>query len=404
MSPLDNASRLPPSHAATSIIRPGIEALEDSPIIEIFREGFRVPGLIPMWAGEPDVPTADFICKATTDALAEGRTFYSDNRGTPALRQALAAYHHRHFGVAIDDSRIAFTYSGMNAVMLVMQAVISPGDNAIAITPSWPNAMRAMQINGATVRQVALSHDPEGWHLDLEKIFAACDTRTRMIYLASPGNPTGWMIEPEQARALLDFCRSRRIAILSDEVYHRIVYDRPLAFSFLEIAQPDDPLFVVNSFSKPWAMTGWRLGWLIYPAGCTAAFEKLIQFNTSGGLEFMQAGAIAALEHGEAFVQSLVKKCRTGRDLTARRLAAMPRVHPIPSQGAFYAMFEVEGMTDSLDFCRRAVHEARIGMAPGTSFGEGAERMVRICYAKEAALLDEAMDRLEKFVKEAVLF
>ena len=402
MAPLDH-----PSHTRPGIIRPAIEALEDSPIIEIFREGFRVPGLIAMWAGEPDVPTADFICKATTDALAEGRTFYSDNRGTPALRQALAAYHHRHFGVTVEDSRIAFTYSGMNAVMLVMQAVISPGDNAIAITPSWPNAMRAMQINGAGVRQVPLSHDDAGWHLALEEVFAACDSRTRLIYLASPGNPTGWMIEPGQAQALLDFCRARNIALLSDEVYHRIVYDRPLAFSFLEIAEPGDPLFVVNSFSKPWAMTGWRLGWLIYPQGCAPAFEKLIQFNTSGGLEFMQAGAIAALEHGEDFVRGFVEKCRAGRDRVARRLGAMENVRPVPSEGAFYAMFEVDGMTNSHEFCRRAVHEAHIGMAPGTSFGRGAESMVRICYAKGPALLDEAMDRLELFTKdfkEAVLF
>ncbi len=395
MPPLDHAGE---DKAGQTILRPGIDALEDSPIMEIFREGFRVPGLIPLWAGEPDVPTAAFICEAASRAMFEGRTFYSDNRGTPALRAALAAYHRRHFGVAVDDARIAFTYSGMSAVMMVMQAVVTAGDNAIAITPSWPNALRAAQINGASVRQVALSHGNDGWHLDLGQVMSACDRQTRVIYLASPGNPTGWMIPPAQARALLDFCRARRIALLADEVYHRIVYDRPVAFSFLEIALPDDPLFVVNSFSKPWAMTGWRLGWLIYPAGCTAAFEKLIQFNTSGGLEFMQAGAIAALEYGEAFVAEFVARCRAGRDIVAERLAAMPRVRAIPAQGAFYAMFEVDGMQDSLGFCRRAVHEAGIGMAPGTSFGRGAETLVRLCHAKSEALLQEAMDRLAAFV------
>jgi aspartate/methionine/tyrosine aminotransferase len=381
-----------------TIIRHGIETLEDSPILHMFREGFRVPGLIPMWAGEPDVPTPAFICNAASQALAAGRTFYSDNRGTPATRAAIAAYHRRIFNVDISDDRIAFTFSGMNAVMQVAQALVTTNDNAVAITPCWPNAGRALQINGATIREVAMSHGNDGWRLNLQDVFAACDDRTRVIYIASPGNPTGWMIERDQAEELLQFCRARNIAILSDEVYHRIVYDRPAAFSFLEIARPDDPLFVVNSFSKSWAMTGWRIGWLIYPAGCTAAFEKLIQFNTSGGLEFMQAAAVTAIEQGEDFVAGFVNHCRTGRTIVADRLAAMPRIRTIPSPGAFYAMFEVDGVTDTFQFCKRAVHEAKIGMAPGTSFGKGAEKLIRLCYAKTPPLLHEAMDRLETFV------
>ena len=381
------------------VIRQQIEALEDSPILEVFRSGIDRPGLIAMWAGEPDVPTPDFICAAASRALHEGRTFYSHNRGLPALRAALAAYHRRLWDVAIPDGRIALTLSGMNAVMLTAQATVQPGDNIVAITPSWPNIMRAMQINGAAVREVMLGRGNDGWRLDLDAVFAACDGHTRLIYLASPGNPTGWMIAPAEAERLLAFARARGIAILSDEVYHRIVYDRPVAFSFLEIARPDDPLFVVNSFSKSWAMTGWRLGWIVYPESALDAFEKLIQFNTSGGLEFLQAGCIAALERGEDFVRSFVARCAAGREVVNARLGAMPRVRNIPSAGAFYAMFEVDGVDDTLAFCKRAVTEAGLGMAPGTAFGRGAERLVRICYAKSEANLQEAMDRLAKFAR-----
>ena len=380
------------------VIRQQIEALEDSPILEVFRSGIDRPGLIAMWAGEPDVPTPDFICAAASRALHEGRTFYSHNRGLPALRAVLAAYHRRLWDVAIPDGRIALTLSGMNAVMLTAQATVQPGDNIVAITPSWPNIMRAMQINGAAVREVMLGRGNDGWRLDLDAVFAACDGRTRLIYLASPGNPTGWMIAPAEAERLLAFARARGIAILSDEVYHRIVYDRPVAFSFLEIARPDDPLFVVNSFSKSWAMTGWRLGWIVYPESALDAFEKLIQFNTSGGLEFLQAGCIAALERGEDFVRSFVARCAAGREVVNARLGAMPRVRNIPSAGAFYAMFEVDGVDDTLAFCKRAVTQAGLGMAPGTAFGRGAERLVRICYAKSEANLHEAMDRLASFV------
>ncbi len=380
------------------VVRRQIEELEDSPILDVFRAGFGVPDLIAMWAGESDVPTPEFICEAASRALAEGRTFYSYNRGTPALRQALRAYHRRLWGVDIPDERISLTLSGMNAVMLIAQATVQPGDNAVAITPSWPNIMRAMQINGAAMREVMLTRGNDGWRLDLDAVFAACDARTRVIYLASPGNPTGWMIERGEAERLLDFARARNIAILSDEVYHRIVYDRPVGFSFLEIARSDDPVFVVNSFSKAWAMTGWRLGWVVYPAGALDAFEKLIQFNTSGGLEFLQAGCVAALEQGEDFVHSFVERCRAGREIVNARLDAMPRVRNIPSAGAFYAMFEVDGVRDTHTFCKRAVAEARLGMAPGTAFGRGAERLVRICYAKSAENLSEAMDRLERFI------
>ncbi|MCW3475077.1 pyridoxal phosphate-dependent aminotransferase [Limobrevibacterium gyesilva] len=380
------------------LIRHDIEVLEDSPIVDVWRMGYGKSEVIGMFAGEPDVPTPDFICQAASRALSEGKTFYTPNRGIPALREALIAYNKRIYGVDIPDRRIALTPSGMNAVMLVAQGMVKPGDNVVTITPSWPNIMRAMQICGAEVREVAMTSGNDGWSLDLDAVFAACDDKTKVIYTASPGNPTGWMIERGQAEAMLAFARKRNIAILSDEVYHRLVYDRPVAFSFLDIAGPNDPVFVVNSFSKAWAMTGWRLGWVIYPEGCVDAFEKLIQFNTSGAPEFLQHGAIAALRDGEDFVKFFAERCRMGREVVNARLARMPRVRNVPNQGSFYAMFEVDGVTDTLAFCKRAVTEAQIGMAPGIAFGKGAERHIRLCYAKSTELLTEAMDRLEAFV------
>jgi aspartate aminotransferase len=380
------------------MIRSAIEELSDSPIVEVWRLGFGRDDVIGMFAGEPDVPTPAFICDAASRALAEGHTFYTPNRGLPATRAALAAYHRRVHDVSIDDSRIALTPSGMSAVMLVAQALISPGDTAVAVTPGWPNVSRAFEICGATVTEVAMTAGDDGWTLDLDALFAACDARTRVIYTATPGNPTGWIMEDDQARALLEFTRKRGIALLSDEVYHRIVYDRPSAPSLLQLAEPEDQLYVVNSFSKSWAMTGWRLGWLVFPAGQTASFEKLIQFNTSGCPGFLQYGAVAALEHGENFIASFVDRCRAGRDLVAARLGRMQRIRAVPSAGSFYAMFEVAGMRDTLSFCKRAVDEAKIGMAPGVAFGAGAERHIRLCTAKSTELLDVAMDRLEEFV------
>ena len=384
------------------LIRSGIDQLADSPIFEVWRLGFQVEGVIGMWAGEPDVPTPAFICDAAVRGMAEGHTFYSHNRGIAPLRDALVSYHRRIYGLDIPESRFALTSSGMNAVMLVAQALIEQGDNIVAVTPSWPNICRAMQMNGASIREVEMGRGDAGWSLDLDAVFEACDERTRVIYLASPGNPTGFMLERAEGERLLAFARERQIAILSDEVYHRIVYDRPVAFSMLEIARPDDPLFVIGSFSKAWAMTGWRLGWLVFPQGLAPTFEKLIQFNTSGAQAFLQYGAIAALEQGDEFTASFVARCAAGRAIVNERLGRMARIRNIPNNGSFYAMFSVDGVRDTLTFCKRAVVEARIGMAPGEAFGKGAEGLVRLCYAKSAENLTEAMDRLERFLADYV--
>ena len=383
-----------------TLVRPAIEAMEDSPILEVWRMGFSVDGVIGLWAGEPDMPTPRFICEAAEKGLAEGRTFYTHGRGIPELRQTIAAYLHRLYGKTISDDRIAVTSAGMNAVQLVCQALIEPGDKAVVITPSWPNIMRAMQISGADVKEVPLTSGADGWSLDLDAVFAAAGPKTKMIYLASPANPTGWMISPEQAKALLDFAKQRGIAIVSDEVYHRIVYDRPVAFSFLDIADENDPVFIVNSFSKSWAMTGWRMGWLVYPKGYIDTFEKLIQFNTSGGQEFLQYGGIAAIRDGEPFVAEFVERCRRGREIINASLAKMNRVKNIPNNGSFYAMFEIDGVTDTIDFCKKAVVDARVGLAPGIAFGAGAEKMIRLCYAKSAENLTEAADRLGRFIQK----
>lgn len=173
------------------LIRSDIESLEDSPIVDVWRMGYGNPEVIGMFAGESDVPTPAFICDATSKALAEGRTFYSPNRGIQPMRDALIAYNKRLYGIDLPDERITLTSSGMSAVMLIAQATVGPGDNAVAVTPSWPNILRAMQINGAEPREVAMTAGNNGWTLDMDALFAACDARTKVIYLASPGNPTG---------------------------------------------------------------------------------------------------------------------------------------------------------------------------------------------------------------------
>lgn len=377
-------------------IRPEVEKLEPSKIVEVWELGFGREDLIPLWVGEGDVPTPAFICEAAARALRDGRTFYTHKRGLPELRAALADYTREHYGVALDDDRISVTSAGMNAIALIMQAIMNPGDELVVVTPSWPNAPSAARIAGAEVVEVPLGIGPDGgFSLDLDALAAACGPRTRAIFVASPSNPTGWMLESAEQAAILELCRRRGIWLIADEVYHRFVYDRRVAPSFQSLIEPGDPVFVVHSFSKAWAMTGWRLGWFVHPSSLVSTIDSLIEFNTSGAQPFLQAGALAALRDGEPFVAEVVERARQGADLVHQRLGGMRRVRMPPLKAAFYAFFGVEGVDDSFAFAKHLLHETGVGLAPGAAFGTGGEGWLRLCYASSTARLSEAMDRLE---------
>ena len=378
-------------------IRPQIEELEDSKIVDVWRRGFGKPGVIMMGVGEGDLPTPKFIADAAYQAMIGGETFYTYKRGIPELRKSLAGYHKRHWAVDIADERIAVTSAGMNAMIIIMEMALGAGDNMVAVSPVWPNIFATAEIMGGEVRMVALGNDGRGWQLDLDKLFAACDERTRVIYAASPGNPTGWVMSSEQQAAVVEFCRRKRIWFLADEVYGRLVYDRPLAPSVLQVAKADDPVIAVNSFSKTWAMTGWRLGWMVMPLGLVPVIERLLEFNTSGGQAFLQRAGIVAIEQGEPFVAEQIARFRAGRDLVTQRLGGMKRVKVTRTEAAFYLMFQVEGEPDSYKLAMRLVDEARVGLAPGAAFGTGGESFLRLCFAASPARLAEAMDRLEPF-------
>lgn len=380
-------------------LRPAIRALPPQLIGEVSRLGLGQPDTIPLWYGESDLPTPRFICDAAHAAMCAGRTFYTHKRGLPELRMALAEYMSWLYGAEIDMERITVTMSGMAAIMLAMQAVLDQGDNTVNVTPVWPNCIHAAQVRGAEPRRVPLESRNGVWRLDLDRLFDACDARTRILFINSPGNPTGWMIEQDEQRAILEFARARGIWIIADEVYARLVYDRPVAPSFVEIAGPEDPVFVVNSFSKSWAMTGWRVGWLTHPERIGESLSSLIEYSTAAVPEFSQLAGLAAVQQGEPFVQEMRERCRRGRDLVVPRLKAIPRVTLDPPRAAFYAFFKVMGVGDSLDFAKRLFRETRVGVAPGAAFGPEGEGWLRLCFASDAARLETAMERIEGFLR-----
>ena len=379
-------------------VRPLIEEMPRQMIGEVSRLGLGQPDTIPLWYGESDVPTPRFICDAAHAAMLAGRTFYTHKRGLPELRTGLADYMSWLYDTPINMERVTVTMSGMAAILLAMQAILDKGDNTVNVTPVWPNCTLCARVQGAEPRRVPLESRNGVWRLDLDRLFAACDDRTRIIFINSPGNPTGWMMERDEQQAVLNFARQRGIWIVADEVYARLVYDRPVAPSFLEIADPDDSLLVVNSFSKSWAMTGWRMGWLTHPERIGENISSLIEYSTAAVPEFTQMAGLAAVGQGESFVAEMLERCRRGRDVVVPRLKDMPRVTFDPPRAAFYAFFKVAGVDDSLDFAKRLFRESKVGVAPGAAFGPEGEGWLRLCFASDPKRLETAMDRLERFL------
>lgn len=386
--------------AGSPVARDAVHALRPSLIREVANAGFGVPDMLPFWFGESDRATPDFIRAAAAAALRDGATFYTHNLGTAPLRDAIASYVSVRHGATAADT-VAVTSSGVSALMLVAQMLVGPGERVVAVTPLWPNLVEIPKILGAQVECVPLGYGDAGWQLDVGRLLAALTPGTRMLLINSPNNPTGWTMSRDDQQAVLAHCRRHGIWLVADEVYERLAFDADDSHgapSFLDIASRDERVVVVNSFSKAWAMTGWRLGWLVAPAAVMADLSKLVEYNTSCAPGFVQAAGEVALRDGEPFVRSFVAALRDARDHLVAALRTLPGVEVPPPPGAMYLFLRLPGASDSLAFCKTLVREAGVGLAPGSAFGPEGEGFVRWCYACDPARLDAGVERLRRFL------
>jgi aspartate/methionine/tyrosine aminotransferase len=272
------------------------------------------------------------------------------------------------------------------------------GDEVVVPTPSWPNILAAVEIAGARAIPAPMTFGNAGWTLDLDRLFAAVNDRTRAIFLNSPSNPTGWTARKDELEAILAFARQRGLWIIADEVYHRFYFPAARSPSFYDVADPDDRVLFVNTFSKNWAMTGWRIGWISAPPKLGATIENLVQYSNSGVAAFMQRAATVALDEGEDFIALQVDRARVGRDIVVKGLGATGRVRFTVPDGAFYLFFSIDGETDTRKLALRLVDEANVGVAPGTAFGEAGHDFVRLCFARDAGQIQTATGRLVEWL------
>ena len=382
-----------------------VERVPHSRIRELAEVAMSMEGVLRLYFGESNLPTPDYIKQAAIQALADGFTFYTENAGLPSLRRAIRRQYEKWHGVELDpESEIVITASGVQALNVSLRAMVDPGDEALVLTPAWPNGSSILAMANAVVKQIPHPLCGDRYRIDFEALEAAAGPRTRLVVYTSPSNPLGWVATEEDQQRLLDFCRARGLWLVADEVYDRLYYagarlGEPVP-SILRKATRDDAVVVVHSFSKSYCMTGWRVGWLIARRDLGVKATQLNEFIISHAPTFAQKAAETALECGEPELVNMLGRLKENRDFCLAALRAMRGVTVPEPDGAFYLFPKIEGLTDSFEFCRRLLMETKVGLAPGVAFGAGGEGSVRICYAAERAILEPAMERLGAYLKE----
>jgi aspartate/methionine/tyrosine aminotransferase len=391
------------------MLRPSLDCLPASRIREVANTAIGRADLVKFWFGEGDLPTPEFIRNAAKASIDAGETFYNHNLGIVELREAVAGYvdrlHRPRETIGVD--RIAITSAGVNALSLVSQALIEPGDRVAIVTPVWPNVTAQPQIVGGRVTRVPLTCVGGVWSLDLQRLLDAAAPGTKMVVVNSPGNPTGWVMPQGQCDALLAHCRRHGIWLVADDAYERIIFDGKVYASehapgVLSQVDPDERFISANTFSKTWTMTGWRLGWLVAPRSFIANFSKMVEFNTSCAPTFVQRAGIVAIRDGDELIAQTVARLKSARDLLVWRLRALKGIEVASPSGSMYLFFRIPGLSDdSLAFCKSLVTEVGLGLAPGIAFGPEGEGYVRWCFAATQGLIEQGVERLARYLQRA---
>jgi aspartate/methionine/tyrosine aminotransferase len=384
-------------------LAPSVLAVPQSRIRELADIAMTMDGVLKLYFGESNIPTPQYIKDAAVRALDEGYTYYTANAGLPSLRSAIAAKYARLHSVELDPAtEVVVTASGVQALHVAIRCVLDPGDEAIVLTPAWPNGAAIVRMCSA--RPLEIPHPLHGnrYEIDFDAVVRAISARTRLIIYTSPSNPLGWVAREEDQRKLLEICRGHRLWLLADEVYERLYYQAPVAPSVLRLCSRDDAVIVVHSFSKSYCMTGWRLGWLVSRTDLATKATQLNEFVVSHAPSMAQKAAETALAVGEEELRGMVHRLKENRDFVRSELQGIPGVAVPQAEGAFYLFPKIQGVSDSFALCKKLLIQERVGIAPGVAFGAGGEGSVRICFAADRSVLEPAVERIGRFLRTLV--
>lgn len=372
------------------------ERIQQSAIVALAREAFSYPDVKFLCFGESDQESPKSARDSLKQALDEGNTRYGDVRGMGTLREAIATYLSKLHRTEISEDRIQVTASGMAAIGIAMTFLIKPGDRVVIHEPMWQNIANVARARFAEIDIVSLKLKTDGsFFLDIDALHEKLKG-ARLFFLNSPNNPSGWVASEIELKKILAICRETNTWIVTDEVYSRLIYNgSSCAPSMLSIVHPNDRVISCNSFSKTWAMTGWRIGWLVVPKGLRDTFCDVTEITHSAVSQFIQYGALAALSDSD-FIEEFRSFCDQGRQIAVESLNAIKGIEYIAPPGTFYAFFKIPSVKDSLQFSFDLLKTQRVAVAPGIGFGQSGEGFIRICFAKQTDELREAMDRLSQ--------
>jgi aminotransferase len=353
--------------------------------------------VISLALGEPDSHTSERFIEAAVKSMYSGRTHYTPNAGLMDLRRAIAeSYGNR----CILPEQVIVTAGGTEALLLIFMTLLNPGDEVVVMEPYWPTYLGQIRTVGAVPRFVRV-YEEDGFVVRKENLNQAVNEKTRIILLNSPANPTGAVIHKETMEFIAKLAEERDLTVISDEVYRRMIYEEETYTSIYDVPGMEERCLIVDSFSKTYAMTGWRIGYIIAPVHVAKALETMHEYSVSCISEPTQRAAIAALKYGEDFVRESLDSLKRQRDRIVEGLSGVPGLRCRKPEATFYLYFNIEdtGMRAE-EFVYGLLEQEKLALAPGTAFGEGQESYIRLSFANAEETLDIAAERIRRFVHQ----
>ncbi len=376
-----------------------VNSIETSPIRKLIDMVNTIPNVIGLHAGEPDFDTPAHIIEAAKKALDEGYTHYTHTAGLPELRKAIAEKMIKEDNIKADpETEITVTAGGFGAIFSTLQAVINPGDEVIVLEPTWPSYKGFVKLVGG--KPIPLQTKAPDYTLNVELLMEKISEHTKMVIINTPNNPTGAVYEHRELKDLASLARKYNFLVLADEVYEKMIFDGARHLSIASLEGMKERAITVNSFSKTYAMTGWRVGYVIANEHITAGLRRIHSYAISCVASAFQRAAFTALTASQDCVQQMVKEYRERRDIVVEALNNIKGFNCVKPKGTFYIFPDIQGLgLPSAEFAERMLKEAKVATIPGSAFGQSGENHLRMSLSVSRNNLMEAVKRIENFIK-----